>query len=47
VALGIKAGRPTETDGTLLRSCARATHSSQITLGGLVIIMPTRPTVGP
>ena len=32
--LGVNLGRPTM--GTLLRSCARATHSSQIILGRLV-----------
>ena len=30
--LGVNAGRPIVTDGTLLRSCARATRSSQIIL---------------
>jgi len=31
--LAVNLGRPTVTNGTLLRSCARATRSSQITLG--------------
>jgi len=33
---GVNVGRPIKTNGTLLRSCARTTRSSQITLGGLV-----------
>jgi len=31
--LGVNLGRPIVTNGTLLHSCARATHSSQMTLG--------------
>jgi len=33
---GVNVGRPIEPVGTLLCSCAKATRSSQVTLGGLV-----------
>jgi len=47
--LGVNLGRPIVTNGTSLRSCARATHCSQITLqGGLVIesTVETRCSIG-
>ena len=37
-SFGINLGRPIVTNGNLLPSCARATRSSQITLGGLVLL---------
>jgi len=37
--LGVNLGRTIVTNGDLLHSCARATPSSQMTLGGLVIII--------